>query len=162
VVIGLGTEHRGDDSVGLLVARALRTRLAPPGAVLERSAEGTELLDLWDGRDLVVVVDAVQGGGAPGTVLRFEVGGEPLPAPLSATSTHGISLAQAVALGQTLNRLPRRLVIYGIEASAFAPGSDASPAVAGAVEPVARMVEEEFRRHGGLDRGATPGGPADA
>jgi hydrogenase maturation protease len=161
LVIGLGNEHRGDDACGLLVARRLRTELGSVGTVLERSTEGTELLDLWDGRDLVVVVDALSSGSAPGTVRRIEVGAEPLPATLSTTSTHGVSLAQAVALGQALHRLPRRLVIYGIEGSSFAPGSVPSPCVAEAVEGVAREVEAEVRRSHRTRRGIDAGG-ADA
>ncbi len=147
MVIGLGNENRGDDACGRLVARLLRTRLDPSVAVLERDAEGTELLDLWTGRDLVVVVDAVKAGGSPGAVLRMEIGSEPLPTPLAATSSHGVSLGQAIALGQIFHRLPKRLVLYGIEAVTFDPGSSLSGPVAAAVETAALRVEEEVRGH---------------
>jgi hydrogenase maturation protease len=160
MVIGLGNENRGDDACGLLVARLLRTRLGPSVSVLERDAEGTELLDLWSGRDLVVVVDAVKAGGPPGAVLRMEIGSEPLPTALTATSSHGVSLGQAVALGQVFQRLPKRLVLYGIEAANFDPGASLSRPVAGALETVAFQIENEIRLHAeGTDRTASRGAP---
>ena len=111
LVIGLGNEHRGDDAFGLVVARRLRPRLVGVGTVLEKAVGGAELLDVWTGRDHVWVVDAVRAGGSPGTVYRIEVGEEGLPARLDVTSSHGISLVQAVGLGHVLHQLPKRLVI---------------------------------------------------
>lgn len=145
LVIGIGNEHRGDDAAGLWVARRLRPRLEGRGEVLELSSEGTRLLDAWDGAGLVVVVDAVTSGRPVGTIHRMEVGPGPLPASLAATSTHGISLAQAVALGQALGRLPRRLLIFGLEGTRFAAGDELSPELRPAIEAVSAEVEALVR-----------------
>ncbi|MGA7924308.1 MAG: hydrogenase maturation protease [Thermoplasmata archaeon] len=148
IVIGLGNEHRGDDASGLLVARLLRPRLAGVGSVAEGGGDSTELLDLWEGWGLAVVVDAVRGGGAPGSVHRLVVGRDPLPPFLPVlTSNHGISLGHAIALAQTLHRMPKCLVIYGIEGVTFDPGAPLSPAVAEALRPVASAIEDEVRKH---------------
>ncbi len=162
LVIGLGNEHRGDDAFGIAVARRLRRRLAGIGTVLERDSEGTELLELWTGYDRVWVVDAVRAGGSPGTVYRIEVGAEALPTPLAVASSHGVSLGQAVALGQVLHRLPRHLVVHGVEPATFAIGGDLSAPVADALEPVARRIEEEVRESGGPSATAPGQGRADA
>jgi hydrogenase maturation protease len=163
LVVGLGNEHRGDDAAGILVARILRPRLADAGAVLELDAEGTELLDAWEGRELAVVIDAVAPGGRPGAVRRIEVGSTPLPKGLGRTSSHGISLAEVVGFGEALHQSPKRLVIYGIEAVSFEPGAPLSAEVSAALEPVARQVEEEVRRFA-ADPTVTPseGGGVDA
>lgn len=158
LVIGLGNEHRGDDGFGLIVARRLRPRLDGLGTVLEQDVGGAELLDVWSGLDRVWVVDAVRAGGRPGTVYRIEVGEAALPAPLAATSSHGISLAQAVALGQVLHRLPNRLVIHGVEPTRFDTGGGLSSVVDGAVEPVARRVEAEVRQSQERERSGAPRG----
>ncbi|MGP8078281.1 MAG: hydrogenase maturation protease [Thermoplasmata archaeon] len=152
LVIGLGNEHRGDDAVGLLVARHVRPRLEGLGRVLELPADGTRLLDAWSGAGFAVVVDAVISGRAPGTVHRIEVGSDPLPSDLGTTSTHGFSLAHAVALGQALDGLPRQLVIYGVEGARFAAGDGVSPEVAAAIGPASGRIEEEVRRAAGRPR----------
>ncbi|MFZ0700043.1 MAG: hydrogenase maturation protease [Thermoplasmata archaeon] len=160
LVIGVGNPHRGDDVFGLVVVRRLRPRLSEVGTVLEQEVGGAELLDVWTGRDRVWVVDAVRAGGAPGTIYRIEVGEEPLPARLAISSSHGVSLAQAVALGQALHQLPVRLVIHGVEPAGFDTGDGLSPEVAAAVEPVARRIEEEVRGAVTVDRPVlSQGGP---
>jgi len=155
IVIGLGNPFRGDDACGLLVARRLRDRVTGVARVLDRPVLGADLLELWEGRRLAVVVDAMRTGRPPGTIHRIEVGAHPLPASLATTSSHGFSLAQAVALGQTLGRMPRRLVLFGIEAAAFDPGTPPTPAVEAAIPLIARRIEEEL-----LD--ATGAGPFSA
>lgn len=144
IVIGLGNPFRGDDACGLLVARRLRDRVTGVARVLDRPVLGPDLLELWEGRMLAVVVDAMQTGRPPGTLHRIEVGTQPLPASLATTSSHGFSLAQAVALGQTLGRMPKRLLLFGIEATSFDPGTPPSPPVEAAVPQMARRIEAEL------------------
>ncbi|HYA70607.1 MAG TPA: hydrogenase maturation protease [Thermoplasmata archaeon] len=145
LVIGLGNDQRGDDGSGLEVARALRPRLGGMARVEECTSEGIALLDLWRDADHVLVVDAVVSGGIPGTVHRFEAGDGFSPGVRSATSTHGLSLAEAVALGRGLGCLPRRLVVYGIEVGNLAIGSGLSPPVAQAVREATERILAELQ-----------------
>ena len=131
-VIGLGNEWRGDDGAGPEVARRLG------GQVL--SGEPVGLVEALEGEDEVVLVDALSSGAAPGTVHVFEAGAEPLPARLfGSSSTHALGLAEAVELARSLGRLPRRVLVYGIEGAAFDYGTGLSPEVESAV---GRVVEE--------------------
>lgn len=147
LIIGLGTEHRGDDGCGLEVVRSLRTALAGRARLEECSADVTELLDLWSGVEDVIVVDAVRSGRPPGTVLRFEVPG-PEPPLLSPTSTHGLSLSEAIGLGRALGRFPTRLVVYGIEAGPIAQGAGVSPDGANGIREACARVRAEVERGG--------------
>ena len=132
------------------MVRALAPDVPPGVRVAEAGDDATGLLDLWEGVPLVIAVDAVRAGGAPGEVLRMEVGPGPLPTNLGATSTHGFSFGQAAALGQALGRLPGRLVLYGIEAVDFGPGHQRTPAVARAVGEVRRRILEELKSSGAV------------
>lgn len=144
LVIGLGNDQRGDDGSGLEVARALRPRLAGKARVEECESEGIALLELWRDADQVLVVDAVVSGGVPGTVHRFEAGDGFSPGVRSATSTHGLSLPEAVALGRGLGCLPRHLVVYGIEVDNLAIGAGLSPRVALSVREVTDRIVAEL------------------
>jgi len=146
LVVGLGHPARHDDAFGLEVADRLARDLGGRCDVRRCPSDGTELLDLWGGRDLVVVIDAVSAGGAPGSIYRLEVGDLPIPPPFRGTSTHGFSIAEVIALARSLDRLPRRLVLFGVEGASFAPGLGLSPSVTPAVEAVARRVVEELGR----------------
>jgi hydrogenase maturation protease len=143
LVIGLGNDQRSDDRSGLEVARALRPRLAGKARVEECESEGIALLELWRGADRVFVVDAVRSGAPPGTVHRLEPGDGFLPGLRTATSTHGLSLAEAVALARGLGCLPHHLVVYGIEAGDVGMGVTLTPPVAhGVREVIDRILAE--------------------
>jgi hydrogenase maturation protease len=145
LIIGLGNDQRGDDGSGLEVARTLRPRLVGRARVEECASEGIALLELWRDADEVMVVDAVVSGGVPGTVHRIEAGDGFTPGFHTATSTHGLSLAEAVALGRGLGCLPRHLVVYGIEVDQLDVGAGLSPSVARAVREAADRIEAEIR-----------------
>lgn len=85
-VIGIGAEDRGDDAAGLLVARLLQVAVPPGVEVYECAGDAGRLLELFEGADRVVLVDAARGAGARGTVERV-----PLGAALASSvhSTHG-------------------------------------------------------------------------
>jgi hydrogenase maturation protease len=146
LIIGLGNDQRGDDGSGLEVARALRPRLAGRARIEECASEGIALLELWRDADEVLVIDAVVSGGVPGTVHRIEAGDGFSPGFHTATSTHGLSLAEAVALGHGLGCLPRHLVVYGIEVDQLDVGAHLSPPVARAVREAADRIEAEIRQ----------------
>jgi len=155
LVIGLGNEHRSDDRLGLEVARALKPKLAGKVRVEECTSGGVALLDLWRGFDHVVVVDAVRSGSPAGTVHRLEAGDGALPGYHSATSTHGLSLGEAVALGKGLGNLPRYLVVYGVEAENLEMGLSLSPSVARGVEEATARILAELHSTQPVDLTAT-------
>ena len=72
LVLGLGNDILGDDAVGLLAARRLRTLLPDCVDVVESPGGGLDLLDLLEGYDRAVLLDAIlTGKHPPGTILEF-------------------------------------------------------------------------------------------
>jgi hydrogenase maturation protease len=58
-------------------------------------------------------------------------------------STHAFGLAEAVELARALGRLPRFLVVYGVEGKCFTPGAALSAGVeAAAADAAARVLDE--------------------
>ncbi len=145
-MICVGNRWRGDDAVGLEVAAALAGRLPAGAELLEREGEPTSLLEAWEDAQAVWLVDAVSSGRPPGTVHRLDAAERELPAELFRTSTHHLGLSQAVELARALGRLPREVVVYGVEGAAFGAGEGLTPAVAAAVAAVAERVREEVER----------------
>jgi hydrogenase maturation protease len=150
LVVGLGREDRGDDGVGPTVARALGARL--PGGTGVRvlvEEDPTSLLDLWEGHDHVVLIDAVVTGAAAGTLHRFDLGADAQPlsaevrAQLGRGGTHAFGLAAAVELGRALHRLPARVVVVGVEAGGLDLGAALSSPVAASVEAATALVWTE-------------------
>jgi hydrogenase maturation protease len=139
LVIGIGNPDRGDDAVGVQVARRVAA-LRPDVRLVELDNPG-DALDAWAPEDTVVVADAVSSNGDPGDIHVFDVVARKLPAGnWSAGGTHALGLAWVVELARALGRLPRRLVVVGVEAAQFDHGAPMSGAVAAAVPAAADAV----------------------
>ncbi len=153
-VIGVGNDLRGDDAAGLVAARALRERVPAGVDVLEREGEPTALLDAWAGAGSVVVIDAVASGARPGTLHRLDAAAAPIPARLGGSSTHAFSVGEAVELGRALDRLPDRLVVFGVEGTRFEAGDRMAPEVERGLERVvdAALTEVEAMLAGEEER----------
>ena len=106
------------------------------------------LVEAWSAAQGAVVVDAVSSGAAPGTIHRLDARRDPLPAELFRGSTHALSLVEAVELARALDRLPGRLLVYGIEGESFAVGGGLTAEVAQAVEEVVSELISTVREFG--------------
>ncbi len=157
LVIGVGNRYGGDDRAGLAAADRLGEAAGAPVALLDNIAGGTDLIDVWADADTVILIDAARSGGAAGTIHRLEVRADDPARQVVRVlgagrtlggSTHGLGVAEAVALARTLGRLPRRLVIVGIEGARFDAGEALSPAVEQALDEAVRLGLEEIARGG--------------
>jgi hydrogenase maturation protease len=136
-IIGLGNSHGGDDAAGILVARGVASRGIES---MEQEGSPLDLIEMWQATDSVIVIDAVSSGCNPGTIHIWDVSVADLSKDVFRSSTHAFGLAEIVRLARTLDRLPKRLTIYGIEAARFEAGAPPSPAVLEAVERVIDQI----------------------
>ena len=146
VVIGVGNRMRGDDAAGVAVAERLRPRVPAGVEVVACDEEPSRLMDAWEGADTAVLVDAVTSGSPAGTLHRFEAGRRPVPAREFRSSTHAIGVADTIELARALGRLPRRVLVYGIEARSFEAGAPLTPPVETAVAGAAAAVLGDLKR----------------
>lgn len=147
-VVGVGQRFAGDDGVGREVVERLRDQ----GISATGVDDGAGLLNvLVAGASRVLVIDAVVGGGVRGTVRvldRADVANAPRP-----VSSHGIGVAEAIALGERFNP-DLEVVLIGI--SIDPPSSlreGLSPEVAAAVGEAAKRVTNLI---GGFSRASGP------
>lgn len=145
LVIGVGNEDRGDDGAGVAVAKAIQKSRLPGVMIRLESGEGLRLLAAWEGFERVILIDAVEGGSPAGAIHCLNPREQAVPSPIR-SSTHAFGVAQAVAMAQRLDRLPPRLVIYGIEGRCFETGKGLSPEVEAAAHNARRLILEELRR----------------
>jgi hydrogenase maturation protease len=142
-VLGIGNAWQGDDAAGLIVAQRLREHVPDGVEVRELEGEPVSIVEAIDGADEAFLIDAVRSGARPGAVHRIDVSDEPVPATLSAASTHTLGVGEAIELARSLGRLPRQVVLYGIEVESLAAGEELTPAVAQAVDEIVERVLTE-------------------
>jgi len=137
LILGCGNPDRADDSAGLLAARRLRELGVD---AREHGGDMLSLIDRWSGCDDVIVIDAMMSGAPAGTTVVLDARAVEVPRGQFHCSTHAFGLAEAVELARSLDRLPPKLTIYGIEAGNCESGGALSAEVAQAVERVAGEI----------------------
>ena len=139
-LVALGQRFAGDDAVGLAVADRLRAA----GVLVVEARDAADLVEALGAGGEVILVDALRGPGAPGSV-RVIAPEDVDRDGAAAISSHGLDVPGAVALAAALHpgAPPPRLCIVGVVVGAverFSPGL--SPPVAAAVERAAEAVLE--------------------
>lgn len=155
LVAGVGNVLQSDDGFGVELAWRLAKRRLPDGVkVIETGIGGMTIVqELMLGYDAVLLLDAHQCGGLPGTVRLLE----PSLPDLSGLDAHALrdyfadthyaTPMRALSLLQHLGRLPRRVAVIGCEpASTEAMHIGLSPAVAAALVPAEAMVIQWLAR----------------
>ncbi len=157
LVACIGNPDCGDDGIGSLVAQELERQLPSHAPLIVRRGDMLALAEDFAGFNAVVCVDAAAPMDTPGRIHRIDLTSEELPRELSATSTHGFGLAEAIELVRALNRAPRTIVIYAVEGACFDVGAVMTQAVAASAEETARLVAGEAERLiASLDRTSGP------
>jgi hydrogenase maturation protease len=151
VVIGIGNPMRHDDAAGLQTAQRLRTRAEGTQiAVYEHEGETLALLEIWEGADAVVLVDAIRSGAPPGTIHRIDASSAPIPARLrGSSSTHAVGVGEVIELARALDRLPAQIVLFGVEGRSFEAGSGLSAEVSAVAGQLLDAVLSEASRLAG-------------
>jgi hydrogenase maturation protease len=145
LLIGVGNEYRSDDGVGLVVARKIHEKMISSITVKEESGEGAAMIEAWQGFQNVIIVDAVSSGAMPGTIFRIDAHKETVPIKFFHYSTHAFSVAEAVELARTMNFLPSKLIVYGIEGNNFFAGTAISLFVQQAADKIIKQIVKEMQ-----------------
>lgn len=154
LVAGVGNVLRGDDGFGVVVAERLQAGAVPDQVkVVETGIGGLHLVqELMAGADALVVVDSIDLGREPGTVLVVrpeitDVGSLPLLARNDQLAdVHYATPERAFMLASALGVLPEQTWIVGCQpVDATSVGRELNPAVASAVDAAIAEVRTLVR-----------------
>lgn len=119
IIIGLGNTLRRDDGIGVAIVETLKesSRLPEQITVIDAGTSDLEALLLMQGYQRVFLIDAADFGGEPGDWRCISLDDISfIPDVLTKYgSFHNAGLRDAIALGQTLEILPKEIFIYAIQ-----------------------------------------------
>jgi hydrogenase maturation protease len=146
VVLGLGNTLHSDDGIGPQAIDRLRgdARVPKDVALIEGGTLGLELLTyIWD-CSYLVVLDAVDVGQPPGTLVRMS--SQEVQALPGKGSAHQLGVADLlVALRVLASRTPE-VVLLGVQPASTEWGTTLSPAVAAVLPALADAAVAELGR----------------
>ena len=151
LVAGVGNVLRGDDGFGVTVVQRLLERDVPDEVeVLDIGIGGIHLVqELFAGADALVVVDAVDLGKTPGTVVVQRPEIREVSEPDDLADVHYATPERALMFARGLDILPASVWLVGCQVvDAASLGEGLSPAVARAVDPAAGEVRRLVRELG--------------
>ncbi len=147
LVLGAGNILLSDEGIGVRVIEALEARYDVPESVeiLDGGTCGMDLLDVIAGRDQLIIVDAVNTGSPPGTVVRLR--DADIPAAFrTKSSPHQLGLQDVLAMLRLLETAPRHVTVVGVQPASLNLGLELSPVVAGRLDEMIEMVLAELAR----------------
>jgi hydrogenase maturation protease len=146
VVLGLGNILLGDDGTGIHVIRRLASDPSPEIAsarIVDGGTLGLDLLPLVDEARALLLIDAVELGQPPGTVVLLR--GDDLKGRFGPLATaHQAGLGDLVATARLTGMLPDRTSLVAVQPGSIEVGLELSAAVAAAVPEAAHLAREEI------------------
>jgi len=147
LILGVGNILLSDDGVGVHVIQRLQETVELPEGVevLDGGTKGMDLLVYLEGVSRLLIVDAVETGGPPGTLTRLT--GDQVPAYLSLKmSPHEIGLPDMLFAAKLRDLYPEEVVVWGVQPATTEVGLDLSPPVATQVDTLVERILEELKR----------------
>lgn len=151
LVIGVGQPWRGDDAAGLDALALLEVAGEVDADLRPHHGEGLGLIALWEGRTLVIVLDAARSGAAPGTLHRVIAEAEDGGTRAMRCSSHVFGVHEAVRTARALGRMPGRLVLLAVEGEQWTLGEPLSEAVRASLPALVHAVKAELAGTPALD-----------
>lgn len=147
VVLGIGNSLRTDEGIGAHAIARLKTQHAFGEQVelLDGGTLGLDLLHYIDDCDALIVVDAIDAGKSPGTVLRME--GDDIPAELvQKLSMHQAGLSDLLGILRLRGDKIPTLILFGMQPASFEWGLELSPVAAKSMDTLVDAVAAEIGR----------------
>ncbi len=145
-VIGIGNRLRGDDAVGPLLIDKLSSQTNPGLELIDAGSDALGLLEYLEGHDKMIIVDACKMGKQPGELVCFDPTQASMILVDEPLSLHGLGLAEALRMAESLHMLPEDLKIIGIEPYSIQFNGELSAPVQQALKSAIDKVHEEFHR----------------
>jgi hydrogenase maturation protease len=146
LILGVGNLLLSDEGVGVHVAQKMMEMNMPPHVrVVEGGTDGFGLINIILEADRLILVDAVRGGGEPGSIYRFDIEDCPAEADIFKTSVHQISILEVINLSGLIGSTPKTTII-GIEPKSLGMGMELSSEVEAKLPKVIKIIMEEVEK----------------
>ena len=141
LVVGIGNVLLRDEGIGCHVVHALEGIPLPDVEIID-GGTCPDVLQLLEGADKLVIVDAVKGGGMPGQIYRFHPEDITLEQkPL--LSLHDTSLIDSLKLMQLWHNIGEAVII-GVEPGELSWGLELSPELQEKMPQIIDAILEEL------------------
>ena len=145
LVLGIGNICMTDDGLGIVAIQRLKQQHCFPQevAIIEGGTMGLSLLPYLEGVDRLLIIDSINCGYPPGTIIRLT--GEEVPASFGIKlSRSQIGVQDLLAAADLLGHLPDDRVLLGVQPALLEWGMELSTTVAAKLDTLIENLLEEL------------------
>lgn len=145
LILGVGNLLLSDEGIGIhAVKKLLEGQLLPASVeIIDGGTAGLNLLYYLEGVERLVIIDAVETGGPPGTIVRLA--GDKIPAYMALkVSPHEITLPDFLAAARLRDLYPKEVIVWGMQPASLEVGVELSPDLAAKLNTLIDFVVGEF------------------
>lgn len=149
LVLGMGNLLLEDEGLGVRALEILQKRyeIPPEVELLDGGTTGMGLLDDISGREHLIVLDAVQTGDPPGTLVRLA--GDDVPVYFSMRiSPHQLGLSDVLATLELSGEKPAEVVVLGLVPQSLEMSLELSELINGKLGDLVGAAVRELERLG--------------
>lgn len=140
LVLGIGNLLLGDEGVGVHAAQVLLIETLPGDTeVLDIGTAVLEAMDELETADRIVIVDAMQAGGQPGSIYRIPL--ENCKKTEQIGSMHGFDINRVMALSGRTDQ--PEVIVIGVEPAVIDWSTELSPEVTAVFPTVLDTIRQE-------------------
>jgi hydrogenase maturation protease len=144
LILGIGNILLKDEGIGVHVAQTMEGMSLPHDVeVMDGGTMGIDLLYYIEGREKVVVIDAIRAGDKPGTIYRFTDKNLAQKKDLLRTA-HGIDITDAINTARLLGTKPDKIIFIGVEPEDISEGLELTPTIQQRIPKIIELVIKEI------------------
>jgi len=154
LILGLGNLLMDDDSAGVVITQELKNEILEDEQlkIVEGGTLGLDLLNYIAWADKLIIVDAIDMGFEPGTVIRAE-GADIDPIFESKLSPHQMGLKDILLAAELIDDRPEEIVLFGIQIGSIQMNMTLSDNVKKNMQKLKSKVIEELNISKNFSRG---------
>lgn len=149
LILGVGNLLLADEGIGIRVVERLDQLFQLPENVetLDGGTLGMDLLYHLEGVKNLLIVDAVETGQPPGSVIRLE--GEDVPAHMSIKmSPHQVGVPDMLFAAKLRDMYPEQIALLGVQPERIETTLELSPVVAAQLDSLVEQVSAQLQQWG--------------
>lgn len=131
LVLGVGNLLLSDEGLGVRAVEELKKRYSFPEGVelMDGGTLGIDLLYFMEGVEKLLIIDAILGGKPHGSLYKFKGDEALVYFKGKKLSAHDIGILEVLALAELTEKLPKEVVVLGMEPESLEISLELSPSI---------------------------------
>lgn len=145
-ILGIGNTLYSDEGVGVhilpLLQEILKDKSEEEVEIIEGATDGMRLLGPVEDTDYLIIIDAINAGKEPGTIICIK--NDDIPAYFGIKmSIHQVGFQEVLFAARIRERLPEEMIMFGIQPESLKLGVELTSTVNDRLVDLANQIKDQ-------------------